>query len=59
MAQVMRDLTAVTGSALSRQELRNWNSLAVAGSGMLRMVDGTTHAAQQRRDRPRRTPHER
>jgi hemerythrin-like domain-containing protein len=40
MPRVMRALTNRDWSALSRGELRNWNSLALAGTGLVWMADG-------------------
>ena len=40
MPRVMRALTDRDWSALSRQELRNWNSFALAGTGFVWMADG-------------------
>jgi hypothetical protein len=40
MPRVMRALTDRDWSALSRKELRNWNSLALAGTGFVWMADG-------------------
>ena len=40
MPRVMRALTDRDWSTLSRQELRNWNSLALAGTGFVWMADG-------------------
>jgi hypothetical protein len=38
----MRALTDRDWSALSRQELRNWNSFALVGTGFVWMADGMT-----------------
>jgi Hemerythrin HHE cation binding domain len=40
MPRVMRALTKRDWSALSRGELRNWNSLALAGTGLVWMAAG-------------------
>jgi hypothetical protein len=40
MPRVMRALTDSDWSVLSRQELRNWNSFALAGTGFVWMADG-------------------
>jgi len=40
MPRVMRALTDRDWSTLSRQELRNWNSFALAGTGFVWMADG-------------------
>ena len=40
MPRVMRALTNRDWSALSRGELRSWNSLALAGTGLVWMADG-------------------
>lgn len=40
MPRVMRALTPRDWSALSRRELRNWNSFALAGTGLVWMADG-------------------
>jgi hemerythrin-like domain-containing protein len=40
MPRVMRALTDRDWSALSRHELRNWNSFALAGTGLVWMADG-------------------
>ena len=40
MPRVMRALTDRDWSALSRKELRNWNSFALAGTGFVWMADG-------------------
>jgi hemerythrin-like domain-containing protein len=40
MPRVMRALTPRDWSALSRRELRNWNSFALVGTGLVWMADG-------------------
>lgn len=40
MPRVMRALTNRDWSALSHRELRNWNSFALAGTGLVWMADG-------------------
>jgi hypothetical protein len=40
MPRVMRALTPRDWSASSRRELRNWNSFALAGTGLVWMADG-------------------
>jgi hypothetical protein len=47
MPRVTRALSDHDWSALSRQELRNWNSFALAGTGFVWMADGM---AQQDRE---------
>jgi hypothetical protein len=44
MPRVMRALTQREWSVLSRRELRNWRSLALAGTGLIWMADGLTKA---------------
>ena len=51
MPRVMRALTARDWSALSRQELRNWNSLALAGAGLVWMADGMTRTERDKLNR--------
>jgi hypothetical protein len=40
MPRVMRALTDRDWSALSRREVRNWGSFALAGTGLVWMADG-------------------
>jgi hypothetical protein len=44
MPRVMRALTDRDRSALSRQQVRNWGSFALAGSGLVWIADGMNQA---------------
>jgi hemerythrin-like domain-containing protein len=47
MPRVMRALSDRDWSVLSRRELRNWNSFALAGTGLVWMADGMTQADRE------------
>jgi len=51
MPRVMRALSDRDWAVLSRRELRNWNSFALAGTGLVWMADGMTQADREVFDR--------